>query len=70
MPRLKRWTMAPRSWGWSETPPGGADHPEFRAYLENLSSDFNPDPFLRQSAAATGKWYGCKYAVAFEVITI
>jgi LmbE family N-acetylglucosaminyl deacetylase len=41
-----------------------------RAYLENLSGDFNPDSFLRQNAAATGERYGCEYAVAFEVITI
>ena len=41
-----------------------------QAYIENLSGDFNPDSFLRQNAAATGKRFGCKYAVAFEVITI
>ncbi len=41
-----------------------------RAYLENLSGDFEPDSFLRQSAASTGERFGCKYAVAFEVITI
>lgn len=41
-----------------------------RAYLENLSGDFNPDSFLRQNAAATGERYGCEYAVGFEVITI
>ena len=40
------------------------------AYLENLSGDFEPDSFLRQNAVATGKRCGCKYAVAFEVITI
>jgi len=41
-----------------------------RAYIENLSGDFNPESFLRNNAAATGKRFGCKYAVAFEVITI
>jgi len=41
-----------------------------QAYIENLSGDFNPDSFLRQNAAATGKRFGCEYAVAFEVITI
>jgi LmbE family N-acetylglucosaminyl deacetylase len=49
---------------------GVASLQEHRAYLENLSGDFNPDSFLRQIAAATGKRYGCEYAVAFEVITI
>jgi LmbE family N-acetylglucosaminyl deacetylase len=41
-----------------------------QAYIENLSGDFKPDSFLRQNAAATGKRFGCKYAVAFEAITI
>jgi len=41
-----------------------------RAYIENLSGDFNPESFLRNNAAATGKRFGCKYAVALEVITI
>jgi LmbE family N-acetylglucosaminyl deacetylase len=41
-----------------------------QAYIENLSGDFKPDSFLRQNAAATGKRLGCKYAVAFEVISI
>jgi LmbE family N-acetylglucosaminyl deacetylase len=41
-----------------------------RAYIENLAGDFEPDSFLRQNAAATGKHFGCKYAVAFEMITI
>ena len=41
-----------------------------RAYLENLSGDFDPESFLRQNAASTGKRFGSKYAVAFEVITI
>jgi LmbE family N-acetylglucosaminyl deacetylase len=41
-----------------------------RAYIENLSGDFDPDSFLKQNAAAAGKRFGCEYAVAFEVITI
>ena len=41
-----------------------------QAYIENLSGDFNPESFLKNNAAATGKWLGCKYAVAFEVIAI
>lgn len=41
-----------------------------RVYLDNLSGDFDPESFLRQNAAATGKRFGCQYAVAFEVITI
>jgi LmbE family N-acetylglucosaminyl deacetylase len=41
-----------------------------QAYIENLSGDFNPESFLRNNAAATGKRFGCKYAMAFEVITI
>ena len=41
-----------------------------QAYIENLAGDFNPESFLRNNAAATGKAFGCKYAVAFEVITI
>jgi LmbE family N-acetylglucosaminyl deacetylase len=41
-----------------------------QAYIENLSGDFNPESFLRNNAAATGKRLGCKYAMALEVITI
>ena len=41
-----------------------------QAYIENLSGDFEPDSFLKQNAASTGKRFDCKYAVAFEVITI
>ena len=41
-----------------------------RAYIENLSGSFDPESFLRNNAAATGKRFGCNYAVAFEVITI
>jgi hypothetical protein len=41
-----------------------------QAYIENLSGKFEPDSFLRSSAAATGERLGCKYAVAFEVIKI
>ena len=41
-----------------------------QAYIENLSGDFDPDTFLRESAAGTGKSIGCEYAVSFEVIQI
>jgi LmbE family N-acetylglucosaminyl deacetylase len=41
-----------------------------QAYIENLSGEFEPELFLRSNAAATGKCLGCKYAVAFEVISI
>jgi hypothetical protein len=41
-----------------------------RAYLENLSGDFEPDSFLRQNAASIGNRFGSKYAAAFKVITI
>ena len=41
-----------------------------RAYIENLSGHFNPEKFLRETAAYCGKRFRCKYAVAFEVMTI
>jgi LmbE family N-acetylglucosaminyl deacetylase len=41
-----------------------------QAYIDNLSGDFDPESFLRNNATAAGKRMGCKYAVAFEVITI
>lgn len=41
-----------------------------RVYIENLAGDFKPESFLKNNAAAAGKALGCKYAVAFEVITI
>jgi LmbE family N-acetylglucosaminyl deacetylase len=41
-----------------------------KAYIENLSGDFNPETFLRESASGTGKSVGCEYAVSFEVIQI
>ena len=41
-----------------------------KAYIENLSGEFNPETFLRESAAGTGKRVGCEYAVSFEVIQI
>lgn len=43
---------------------------EHRVYIENLSKAFDPETFLRESAAATGKRFGCPFAVSFEVITI
>ncbi len=41
-----------------------------RAYIENLSGTFDPEVFLRNNASATGKRFGCSYAVGFEVIKI
>ena len=41
-----------------------------KAYIQNLASDFDPEAFLRNNAAATGKRFGCRYAVGFEVMTI
>jgi LmbE family N-acetylglucosaminyl deacetylase len=41
-----------------------------RAYIQNLSGDFDPENFLRQNAAAAGKHFGCRYAVSFEVMAI
>lgn len=41
-----------------------------QVYIENLSGDFDPEKFLRESAGGTGKRVGCEYAVSFEVIRI
>ena len=41
-----------------------------KAYIQNLAGDFDPEKFLRNNAAATGKRFGCQYAVGFEVIKI
>ena len=41
-----------------------------RAYIENLAGDFDPEAFLRNNAEATGKRFGCRYAVGFEVMKI
>ena len=41
-----------------------------RAYIENLSGDFDPEAFLRQGASYMGKQIGCEYGVSFEVISI
>ena len=49
---------------------GIASLKEHRAYIENLPISFDPESFLRESAAATGKRFGCPFAVSFEVITI
>ena len=48
---------------------GIASLKEHRVYLENLSEGFDPEAFLRQSERETGKHFGCRYAVSFEVIT-
>jgi LmbE family N-acetylglucosaminyl deacetylase len=49
---------------------GIASLKEHRAYIENLPVSFDPETFLRESAAATGRRFGCSFAVSFEVITI
>ncbi|NIQ39836.1 MAG: PIG-L family deacetylase [Proteobacteria bacterium] len=49
---------------------GIASLKEHRKYLESLSGSFDPEAFLRESAAGTGKLLGCKFAVSFEVIKI
>jgi hypothetical protein len=41
-----------------------------KAYIENLSGDFDPEAFLRNNASATGDRFGCLYAVGFEVMKI
>ena len=43
---------------------------QHHTYIANLHSDFNPDEFLRRVSSETGKLFGCKYAVSFEVIWI
>jgi LmbE family N-acetylglucosaminyl deacetylase len=49
---------------------GVASLEKHRIYLQNLPEPVEPDSFLRQSATEMGKRFGCKYAVAFEVIDI
>ena len=41
-----------------------------RAYFEHLGSDFNPESFLREGAAAAGGRFGCQYAVEFRVLSL
>jgi len=43
---------------------------EHRVYIENLGGSFDPEQFLYNGAAETGKRAGCDYAVSFEVINI
>ena len=43
---------------------------QHRAYIANLGSDFNPDEFLRSGSLDTGKLFGCKNGVSFEVVWI
>lgn len=43
---------------------------EHKAYIENLSSQFDPEAFLTEIAGATGQIFGCRYAVSFETILI
>ena len=39
---------------------------EHRAYLDGLGRDFDPQTFLRESAASLGATVGCEYAVGFR----
>jgi LmbE family N-acetylglucosaminyl deacetylase len=41
-----------------------------QAYIQNLAGNFDPEAFLRNNASATGKRFGCPYAVGFEVMKI
>jgi LmbE family N-acetylglucosaminyl deacetylase len=49
---------------------GIASLEKHRVYIDNLSSSFNPEEFLRWNASITGERFGCEYAVGFEVIRI
>ena len=48
--------------------PGIASLRAHRAYLEHLGSDFDPERFLRETAAAAGARFGCRYAVEFRLL--
>ena len=41
-----------------------------RAYFENLGTEFEPETFLRESAARSGERLGCQYAVEFRVLNL
>ena len=41
-----------------------------RAYFQHLGSDFNPESFLREGAAAAGARFGCQYAVEFRLLNL
>ena len=41
-----------------------------RAYIENLSEDFDPEMFLSMNANASGEKFGVDYAIEFQVILI
>ena len=45
---------------------GVASLREHRAYLAGLGTEFDPDAFLRESAAGLGSEVGCAYAVGFQ----
>jgi LmbE family N-acetylglucosaminyl deacetylase len=49
---------------------GIASLKKHRVYLDNLPVRVEPESFLREFAAETGKRFGCEYAVAFEAINI
>lgn len=41
-----------------------------RAYFENLGREFDPDTFLRESAARVGARLGCRYAIEFRLLRL
>lgn len=49
---------------------GVASLRQHQVYLQNLAYAFDPDAYLRQSAAQEGQRFGCPFAVSFEVITL
>jgi LmbE family N-acetylglucosaminyl deacetylase len=41
-----------------------------RAYFDNLSSEFDPETFLRDAARMVGASIGCEYAVSFKLLGV
>jgi LmbE family N-acetylglucosaminyl deacetylase len=41
-----------------------------KAYIQNLAGDFDPEAFLQNNGSATGKNFGCQYAMGFEMMKI
>jgi LmbE family N-acetylglucosaminyl deacetylase len=41
-----------------------------RAYFGNLAAEFDPDRFLRESAAQSGARLNCQYAIEFRVLQL
>jgi LmbE family N-acetylglucosaminyl deacetylase len=49
---------------------GVASLREHQAYISGLGGEFDPDAFLRSSAASTGKVFGTELAVSFEMFKL